>query len=229
MTTSNQIQLSFSIAYFLKAMTDFVDIDIYGGDGFSSQEVFGNRRKTCCAYTYDDVIIMPGHSLVREKDISLEYNITRNIRVKVPLLSSPMDTVTEHNMAIGMALQGAIGIIHYNMTIEEQAHEVKLVKKYKNGFINDPACLSPDHVIADVDRLKERFGYSGIPITVDGKMGSKLVGIVTNRDIDYVEDRQLKLSEVMTKEADLVTGKLRLTANIHLNQRINLNLLISSP
>lgn len=198
-------------------MSNFLDTNIYGGDGFSSQELFGNRRGTCCAYTYDDVIIMPGHSLVREKDISLEYNITRNTRVKIPLLSSPMDTVTEHNMAIGMALQGAIGIIHYNMTIEEQAHEVKLVKKYKNGFINDPACLSADNVIADVDSLKEKFGYSGIPITVDGKMGSKLIGIVTNRDIDYVEDRKLKLSEVMTKGADLVTGKNSISVNFSTN------------
>ena len=78
-----------------------------------------------------------------------------------------MDTVTEHEMAIGMALQGALGVIHYNMTVEEQAHEVRLVKKYKNGFISDPACLSPNHQIADVDKLKERFGYSGIPITID--------------------------------------------------------------
>lgn len=119
--------------------------------------------------------------------------------------SSPMDTVTEHDMAIGMALQGAIGIIHYNMTIEEQANEVRQVKKYKNGFITDPACLSPDHTIADVDRLKEKFGYSGIPITETGKIGSKLVGIVTNRDIDYVEDRNTPLREVMT--TDLVTAK----------------------
>jgi IMP dehydrogenase len=148
---------------------------------------------------------MPGHVDSNKKDVSLEYNITKKIRVKVPLLSSPMDTVTEHNMAIGMALQGAIGVIHYNMTVEEQAQEVRLVKKYKNGFIVDPACLSPENVIADVDNLKSRYGYSGIPITVDGKIGSKLVGIVTNRDVDYVEDRQTKLKDVMT--TDLVTGK----------------------
>ena len=75
------------------------------------------------------------------------------------------------------ALQGAIGVIHYNMTVEEQVNEVKLVKKYKNGFITDPACLSPNHTVADVDKLKETFGYSGIPITADGKIGSKLLGI----------------------------------------------------
>jgi IMP dehydrogenase len=116
-----------------------------------------------------------------------------------------MDTVTEHEMAIAMALQGALGIIHYNMTVEEQVNEVRLVKKFKNGFITDPACLSPEHTVADVDRLKREFGYSGIPITVDGKLGSKLVGIVTNRDVDYVADRTTKLKEVMTTE--LICGK----------------------
>ena len=90
------------------------------------------------------------------------------------------------------------------MTIEEQVNEVKLVKKYKNGFITNPACLSPDHTIADVDNLKKKFGYSGIPITIDGKLGSKLVGIVTNRDVDYIEDRNKKLQDVMT--TNLVTG-----------------------
>ena len=178
--------------------------EIIGGDGFSSQELFGQKRKSCSAFTYDDIIIMPGHVMSSNNEVSLENNITRKIRVKVPLLSSPMDTVTEHDMAIGMALQGAIGVIHYNMTVEEQANEVRLVKKYKNGFITDPACLSPNHVIADVDKLKEKFGYSGIPITVDGKLGSKLVGIVTNRDVDYIEDRTIKLKDVMT--TDLITA-----------------------
>lgn len=135
-----------------------------------------------------------------------------------------MDTVTEHEMAIGMALQGALGIIHYNMTIEEQANEVcsvifkfntlkelnanmqvRLTKKYKNGFITDPACLSPDDPISAVDSLKAKYGYSGIPITVNGKIGSRLVGIVTSRDLDFLKDRTMKLKEVMT--TDLFTGK----------------------
>jgi IMP dehydrogenase len=184
-------------------MTEFIN-DFLGGNGYSSQELFGERKKSCTAYTYDDIIILPGHIKASTKDVSLEYNITKKIRVKVPFLSSPMDTVTEHEMAIGMALQGAIGVIHYNMTVEEQANEVRLVKKYKNGFINNPACLSPDHTIADVDELKNRHGYSGIPITVDGKLGSKLVGIVTGRDVDYIEDRSTKLNDVMTR--DLITA-----------------------
>lgn len=176
------------------------EINNDGSDGYSADELFNRkRRRTCAAYTYDDVIVMPGHSTkTLPEDIQLDSYITKKIKLKVPLLSSPMDTVTEHKMAIGMALQGAIGIIHYNMTIEEQANEVKLVKKFKNGFINNPICLSPEDKISKVDELKEKFGYSGFPITVDGKIGSKLVGIVTNRDVDYVEDRELALKDVMT-------------------------------
>lgn len=186
-------------------MNDVDDMPfLSGGNGFSADELFGAKRKSCQAYTYDDIIILPGHVGYSDASISLEGNITKRIRVKVPFLSSPMDTVTEHRMAIGMALQGAIGIIHYNMTPEEQAQEVRLVKRYKNGFITDPACLSPDHSISEVDQLKLKHGYSGIPITVDGKMGSRLVGIVTNRDIDYVEDRSMKLSDVMTTQ--VITG-----------------------
>jgi IMP dehydrogenase len=182
-------------------MASFLDnFEIPGGDGYTADQLFGAKRSSCSAFTYDDIIIMPGHISYSENPISLEGHITRKIKVKLPLLSSPMDTVTEHKMAIGMALQGAIGIIHYNMTVEEQAREVRLVKKYKNGFITDPVILSPEHSIADVDQLKEQFGFSGFPITVDGKLGSKLVGIVTNRDIDYIEDRSMKLREVMTTE-----------------------------
>ena len=92
------------------------------------------------------------------------------------------------------------------MTVAEQVNEVRLVKRYRNGFITDPACLSPDNTIADVDKLKKEFGYSGIPITVNGKLGTKLVGIVTNRDVDYIEDRNTKLRDVMT--TDLITGML---------------------
>lgn len=176
-----------------------------GGDGFTIDEVFA-KRKSAFAYTYDDLIVLPGHSreLGDNAYPSLENNISRNIRLRLPLLSSPMDTVTEHDMAIGMALQGAIGIIHYNMTIEEQAKEVRLVKKYKNGFISDPACLSPSSTVSELDALKEKFGYSGIPITESGTLGSKLVGIVTNRDVDFVQDRETKLKEVMT--TNLITA-----------------------
>ena len=177
---------------------------VQGGDGYSAEEMFGHARRTCQAYTYDDIIVMPGYAASGRSEVSLESNITRSIKLKIPLLSSPMDTVTESSMAIAMALQGAIGVIHYNMTVEEQAKEVRLVKRYKNGFITEPACLAPTNTIADVIALKERHGYSGIPITADGKLGSRLVGIVTNRDIDYVEDKGTPLEKVMT--TSLVTG-----------------------
>jgi IMP dehydrogenase/GMP reductase len=188
------------------AWTMMIDEDfVFGGDGYTADQLFGVTKQSCYAYTYDDIIILPGHVKSDCTEPSLENNITRNIRVKIPLLSSPMDTVTEHQMAIGMALQGAIGVIHYNMTIAEQVKEVRLVKTYKNGFITDPACLSPENTVADVDRLKEQHGFSGIPITVDGKMGSRMVGIVCYRDVDYLEDRETKLQEVMTTE--LFTGE----------------------
>jgi IMP dehydrogenase len=181
-------------------MAGFPNTESLRGDGFSAEELFGKRRNTCHAYTYDDVIIMPGMVRNSAVDVSLQSRISKKVLLHVPLMSSPMDTVTEHQMAIGMALQGAIGIIHYNMTVEDQARNVRLVKQYKNGFITSPACLSPTHTCADVDELKETFGYSGIPITSDGKLGSKLVGIVTNRDVDYVEDRTTALSAVMTTD-----------------------------
>ncbi|CAM9641697.1 unnamed protein product [Phaeothamnion confervicola] len=126
-------------------------------------------------------------------------------RLQVPLVSSPMDTVTESAMAIQMALHGGLGVIHYNMPVEEQAKNVRMVKRYKNGFIMDPVTLSPDHTLADVQAIKEKFGYSGIPITKDGKIGSQLLGIVSGRDVDFVTNAQVKLSEVMTTE--VVTAK----------------------
>ena len=173
------------------------------GDGFTAQQIFRNSNRIH-AYTYDDIILMPGHVRTSTNEISLQSNITKKIRLKIPMMSSPMDTVTEHEMAIAMALQGGIGVIHYNMTIEEQKNEVRLVKKFKNGFITDPACLSPRARIKDLLALKEKSGFSGVPITEDGKMGSKLVGIVTNRDIDFIEDKETLLGEVMTSK--LVTA-----------------------
>jgi len=116
-----------------------------------------------------------------------------------------MDTVTEQSMAINMALQGGIGIIHSNMSIEEQASQVHAVKKYKNGFITDPVCLSPANTVEDVIRIKKTLGYSGIPVTSDGKLGSKLVGFVSARDIDFIEEASIKLESVMTTE--LTTAK----------------------
>ncbi|KAF4324014.1 hypothetical protein BBO99_00002499 [Phytophthora kernoviae] len=172
-------------------------------DGRTAIDIFVNKNNGA-GYTYDDLILMPGHIDFGVDAVKLETKVSRNISLRLPLVSSPMDTVTEHAMAIGMALHGGIGIIHYNMTVEEQVKEVHLVKKFKNGFISDPKCLSPEDTLADVDRIKAEFGFAGIPITESGKVGSVLVGIVSNRDIDFIEDRQTMLKTVMS--TDLVTA-----------------------
>jgi IMP dehydrogenase len=169
-------------------------------DGFSAEEIFTQTT----GYAYNDFIILPGYIDFTPDDVILETNLTRNIKIKTPFISSPMDTVTEAEMAIGLALWGGIGIIHYNNTIEQQVEEVLKVKRYENGFINNPIVLSPQHKIRDIDMIKAKYNFSGIPITVDGKLNSKLVGIVTNRDIDFERDRNKTLAEVMT--TDLLTA-----------------------
>jgi len=171
-------------------------------DGLSAQDIFGGKNSV--GYTYDDLILLPGHISFPTSDVTLSSHFSRNIVVKIPLVSSPMDTVTEHMMAIHMALHGGMGVIHHNMPIEDQATEVRKVKRYENGRITDPQVLSPDHQVVDVDLIKKKYGFTGVPITVDGKMGSKLVGIVTNRDIDFLVNRKQKLSKVMT--TNLVTA-----------------------
>lgn len=176
-----------------------------GCDGYTGHELFFNNAQ-CQAYTYDDVILMPGMLSSRRAmtDVDMSSKVTRNITLKVPLLSSPMDTVTEHKMAIGMALQGALGVIHYNMAVEEQVREVKLVKKFKNGFITDPYCVSESLTVSDILALKEKLGFSGFPVTENGKFGGKLVGMVTNRDLDFVPDKQTLVRDVMS--TDLVVA-----------------------
>ncbi len=169
-------------------------------DGLTGEELFGLPH----GLAYNDFIILPGYIDFTPEEVSLESRLTRNIKIKRPLISSPMDTVTESSMAIALALLGGIGIIHYNNTIEEQVKEVRKVKRFENGFIAEPLVLSPEHTIRDIDCIKEKYGFSGIPITVDGKLYSKLVGIVTNRDIDFETDRDKKLKDVMTR--DLVTA-----------------------
>ena len=159
--------------------------------------------------TYDDFLMLPGYIDFALGDVSLETKLTREITIKIPVVSSPMDTVTESKMAIQMALLGGIGIVHYNNSVEEQAEEVRKTKKFENGFIVDPIVLSPDHRISDIDSMKDKYGFSGVPITEDGTLGSKLVGIVTRRDVDFETDRSLSLREVMT--ADLVTAPVGIT------------------
>ncbi len=170
-------------------------------DGFSANELFTKEN----GWAYNDFIILPGFIDFSPDEVVLESKLTRNITLKVPLVSSPMDTVTESRMAIGLALLGGLGIVHYNNSIEEQAEEVRKVKRYENGFIIDPIVLSPGHTLADIDAIKEKYGFSGIPVTEDGSLNSLLLGIVTNRDIDFETDRSRKLVDVMT--TDLVIAK----------------------
>ena len=170
-------------------------------DGLSAGEIFAPGK----GLTYDDFIVLPGYIDFQASEVDLETNVTRNIKIKRPLVSSPMDTVTEWKMAAYLALLGGIGIIHYNNTVDAQVEHVRKVKRFENGFIIDPVVLSPKNTVRDVDRIKKEHGFSGIPITEDGTLGSKLVGIVTNRDIDFEKDRTKPLSEVMT--TDLITAK----------------------
>ena len=132
--------------------------------------------------------------------MDLSSHFSRNIKLNVPFVSSCMDTVTEHAMAIAMAQHGGLGVVHSNCTMEEQAHEVQLVKMYRNGVILDPTVLSPEHTVADCLKIKAEYGFSGFPITEHGKLGEKLLGIVSNRDTDLVVDPETKLRDVMTTE-----------------------------
>ncbi len=163
-------------------------------DGFSAEELFNSVS----GLTYNDIIILPDYIDFATDAVSLETRFSKNIVLKRPFVSSPMDTVTESSMAIGMALNGGIGIIHYNNTIDQQVEEVRKVKRYENGFITDPICLSPNDTIKDVLEIKNKYNFSGIPITENGKLNSKLIGIVTNRDIDFETDYSKKIKDVMT-------------------------------
>lgn len=163
-------------------------------DGYTADEIFN----TPIGYTYNDFIILPGYFDFDRKEVDLTTKLTRNISLHLPFVSSPMDTVTEEKMAITMALLGAIGILHYNNTIEEQVAMVKKVKRFENGFITDPVVLSPNHTIQDVKNIKQKLGFSGIPITEDGTLSTKLIGIVTARDIDFEKDLSRPIKEVMT-------------------------------
>lgn len=153
------------------------------------------------AYTFDDVLLVPQKSDVLPRDVNLTTYITKNIKLNVPILSAGMDTVTEHKMAIAVAREGGIGIIHKNMTIDEQASEVDKVKRSEHGVITDPFHLTADHTLKDADALMGKYRISGVPI-VDG---TKLIGIITNRDIRFEKDYSVKIKDVMTKD-NLITA-----------------------
>ncbi|KAJ3622889.1 hypothetical protein MTP99_019161, partial [Tenebrio molitor] len=174
-------------------------------DGLSAADMMDKGH----GLTYNDFIILPGFINFAADTVDLSSQLTKKIVLKTPLISSPMDTVTEAPMAISMALCGGIGIIHHNCLPEYQANEVLKVKKYKHGFIHDPVVLCPTNTVADVLKVKKEHGFCGIPITEDGNLGGRLVGIVTSRDIDFLEDGNMnaKLESIMTKFENLVTAQ----------------------
>jgi IMP dehydrogenase len=153
--------------------------------------------------TFDDVLLVPAYSEVLPYQVELATQLTKKIRLNIPLMSAGMDTVTEHRMAIAMARQGGIGVIHKNMSIEQQAEEVDKVKRSENGVITDPFYLSPEHTLQDANDLMAKYRISGVPITENGK---KLVGIITNRDLKFETDLTKKIKESMTSEG-LITAK----------------------
>lgn len=157
--------------------------------------------------TFDDVLLLPGKSEVLPRNTNVSTYLTKKIKLNIPLMSAGMDTVTESRMAIAMAREGGIGIIHKNMSIERQALEVDRVKRSEHGIITDPFFLSRDHIIADALELMERYRISGVPI-VDEE--NKLVGILTNRDIRFEKDITQKIDDVMTKE-NLITAQIDIT------------------
>ncbi|XP_078676486.1 inosine-5'-monophosphate dehydrogenase 1b-like isoform X1 [Branchiostoma floridae x Branchiostoma belcheri] len=199
-------------------------------DGMTASQLFGTGE----GLTYNDFLILPGFIDFTAEEVRVATNapsilasiespctpncpvhtedltsaMTKKIQLKAPLVSSPMDTVSESDMAIAMALTGGIGIIHSNCTPEFQANEVRKVKKYEQGFIMDPIVLSPEHTVGDVCEMKRKHGFSGIPITENGKLGGKLLGIVTSRDIDFmnIDHHHIKLRDVMTPFEELVVG-----------------------
>lgn len=151
--------------------------------------------------TFDDVLLVPAFSEVIPNQVNLETYLTKSIKLNIPLMSAGMDTVTEHRMAIAMARQGGIGVIHKNMSISRQAEEVDKVKRSESGVISDPFYLSPEHTLADANELMAKYRISGVPITI----GKKLVGIITNRDLLFETDYTKKIKESMTSE-NLITA-----------------------
>ncbi len=151
--------------------------------------------------TFDDVLLVPAASNVLPRDVKVDTWLTKKIHLNIPIMSAGMDTVTESGMAIAMAREGGIGVIHKNMGITEQAHEVDKVKRSEHGIIVDPIFLGPDHLLGDAEELMSRYRISGVPITVDGK----LIGIITNRDMRFETDMNKRIGDCMTKDG-LVTA-----------------------
>ncbi|MBT8396972.1 MAG: IMP dehydrogenase, partial [Gemmatimonadetes bacterium] len=166
-----------------------------------AEVVEGNERILGEGLTFDDVLLVPGHSLVHPRETSLRSFLTGKIPLQIPLVSAAMDTVTESQMAIAMAREGGLGIIHKNMPIDRQLAEVDRVKRSESGMILDPITLGPDHTLREAHALMGQYHISGVPIVQNG---GRLVGIVTNRDLQFETDLDQPIREVMTAQG-LVT------------------------
>ncbi|MFC7370843.1 IMP dehydrogenase [Fictibacillus iocasae] len=157
--------------------------------------------------TFDDVLLIPAKSSVLPKDVSVKTKLSENVQLNIPVISAGMDTVTEAEMAIAMARQGGLGIIHKNMSIEDQAEQVDRVKRSESGVITDPFYLQPNHQVFDAEHLMGKYRISGVPIVDEDK---KLVGIITNRDMRFIQDYSIQISDVMTKD-NLITASVGTT------------------
>src|SRR5215208_4345236 len=146
--------------------------------------------------TFDDVLLEPGYSEVVPRDVDVRTQLTRNIRLNIPVVSSPMDTVTESDLAIALAQEGGIGIIHKNLSIADQTREVDKVKRSENGIITDPITLPPDETVGRARRIMEEHKISGVPITING---AHLKGILTRRGLRFLPDNNQRIDDVMTK------------------------------
>ncbi|KAN0093717.1 IMP dehydrogenase [Hyaloscypha variabilis] len=171
-------------------------------DGLDIKSLLDSKRHG--GLTYNDFLVLPGYIGFAASEVVLDSPVTKRVTLKTPFVSSPMDTVTEHEMAIHIALQGGLGVIHHNCSADEQAEMVQKVKRYENGFILDPVVLSRNTTVGETKALKEKWGFGGFPVTETGKLGSKLIGIVTNRDIQFEDDLSQPISAVMV--TDLVTA-----------------------
>ncbi len=154
--------------------------------------------------TFDDVLLVPAHSEILPKKVDLKVNLTKRLKLSIPILSAAMDTVTEHKMAIAIAREGGLGVIHKNMSIEAQADEVLKVKRSESGVITNPFFLTPNHLVEDAEDLMQRYKISGVPI-VNNEVDRELVGILTNRDLRFLTSYDTPIYEVMTKE-ELITA-----------------------
>eukprot|EP00929_Paragymnodinium_shiwhaense_P110188 TRINITY_DN7697_c0_g1_i1.p1 TRINITY_DN7697_c0_g1~~TRINITY_DN7697_c0_g1_i1.p1 ORF type:complete len:498 (+),score=95.60 TRINITY_DN7697_c0_g1_i1:129-1622(+) len=168
------------------------------GDGLDAETIF---NAPCFGYNFDDLVTLPGHATCGVDEVDLSTRLSRNVMLSGPIVAAPMETVCEGRMAISCALLGGVGVVHCNCTPEFQAKQVSMVKQFEHGFIMNPHVLSPDATVSDVDKIKETNDCSTVMVTDSGSMGARLMGIVTSRDIDFLEDRLTRLSEVMTPKA----------------------------